>query len=132
MVFHTRELTQFKGTINTTEFLNEEHFWAIRIILRQIEDIFTDNSFSSEIYFPEDFLDDLASEVENIYLKYGDETYADIADTLRESIWFENEDLSDLQFNYMNIPRWFEFINKNLANLKYDFKTPTPEPKSWY
>lgn len=130
MVFHTQELTQFKGKINNTEFHNEEHFWAIRTILRQIEDVFTnDNHFPSDIYFPENFIDDLSSEIENIYLKYEDDTYSEIADTLTDLIWFEKEDLSDLQFNYMDIPRWFDFINENLANLKYDFKTPTPEPE---
>ena len=130
MVFYTQELTQFKGKINNTEFHNEEHFWAVQNILRQIDDVFTNvNYFPSDIYFPEDFLDDLSSEIKNIYLKYEDETYSEISNTLIDSIWFEKEDLSDLQFNYMNISHWFDFINKNLANLKYDFKTPTPEPE---
>ena len=130
MVFYTQELTQFKGKINNTEFHNEEHFWAVQNILRQIEDVFAnDNYFPSNIYFSENFLDDLLSEIKNIYLKYEDETYSEISNTLIDSIWFEKEDLSDLQFNYMNISHWFDFINKNLANLKYDFKTPTPEPE---
>lgn len=130
MVFYTQELTQFKGKINNTEFHNEEHFWAVQNILRQIEEVFAnDNYFPSDIYFSENFLDDLSSEIKNIYLKYEDETYSEISNTLIDSIWFEKEDLSDLQFNYMNISHWFDFINKNLANLKYDFKTPTPEPK---
>ena len=64
MVFHTQELTQFKGQINNTEFHNEEHFWAVRNVLKQIEDVFTnDNCFPSDIYFPENFLDDLSSEI---------------------------------------------------------------------
>lgn len=130
MVFYTQELTQFKGKLNNTEFHNEEHFWAVQNILRQIEDVFAnDNYFPSNIYFSENFLDDLSSEIKNIYLKYEDETYSEISNTLIDSIWFEKEDLSDLQFNYMNISHWFDFINKNLANLKYDFKTPTPEPE---
>ena len=130
MVFYTQELTQFKGKINNTEFHNEEHFWAVQNILRQIDDVFTNvNYFPSDIYFSENFLDDLSSEIKNIYLKYEDETYSEISKTLIDSIWFEKEDLSDLQFNYMNISHWFDFINKNLANLKYDFKTPTPEPE---
>ena len=130
MVFYTQELTQFKGKINNTKFHNEEHFWAVQNILRQIDDVFTnDNCFPSDIYFPENFLDDLSSEIKNIYLKYEDETYSEISNTLIDSIWFEKEDLSDLQFNYMDIPHWFDFINENLANLKYDFKTPTPEPE---
>ena len=130
MVFYTQELTQFKGKINNTEFHNEEHFWAVQNILRQIDDVFTNvNYFPSDIYFSENFLDDLSSEIKNIYLKYEDETYSEISNTLIDSIWFEKEDLSDLQFNYMNISHWFDFINKNLANLKYDFKTPTPEPE---
>lgn len=130
MVSYTQELTQFKGKINNTEFHNEEHFWAVRNILKQIEDVFTnDNYFPSNIYFSENFLDDLSSEIKNIYLKYEDETYSEISNTLIDSISFEKEDLSDLQFNYMNISHWFDFINENLANLKYDFKTPTPEPE---
>lgn len=124
MPFTVKEESQFKGLINNTEIFNEEKFWAIQKILRHLEDVFkNDNGFNNEIYFPENFIDDLSSELENIYLKYEEDEYSDIAEYLTQSLWFEEENLSDLEFDYMGLPRWFDFINDNLKQTKYDFKT---------
>lgn len=125
MTYHAIETNSFKGIINNIEFTKEELFWATRSILNNIEHIFkNDNSFKNDIHFSEKFIEDISSEIEQIYYKYEDETYAEIADELIQNMYFENKNLSDLKFDYMGLTQWFDYVNENLQKQKYNFKTP--------
>ena len=123
MTYHAIETNSFKGIINNIEFTKEELFWATRSILNNIEHIFkNDNSFKNDIHFSEKFIEDISSEIEQIYYKYEDETYAEIADELIQNMYFENKNLSDLKFDYMGLTQWFDYVNENLQKQKQHTK----------
>lgn len=126
MVYYARDLTKFQGKLNNIELNDEYQFEAVQKILDEIEDIYHNrNDFESQIYFPDDFISDLASELEKLYSKYSRETsYPEIAYEVSNDLWFEKEDLSDLSISYMRMKQWFTQINNHLVNQKYDFKTP--------
>ena len=124
MVYYANPLTKFQGKLNNIELNDEYQYEAVQEILEKIEDVYhNQNDFESDIYFPDNFISNIASELEKMYSKYSNETsYSDIA--YEVSLWFEKEDLSDLSISYMHMKQWFTQINDNIANKKYDFKTP--------
>ena len=124
MVYYANPLTKFQGKLNNIELNDEYQYEAVQEILEKIEDVYhNQNDFESDIYFPDNFISNIASELEKMYSKYSNETsYSDIA--YEVSLWFEKEDLSDLNLSYMHMKQWFTQINDNIANKKYDFKTP--------
>ena len=124
MVYYANPLTKFQGKLNNIELNDEYQYEAVQEILEKIEDVYhNQNDFESDIYFPDNFISNIASELEKMYSKYSNETsYSDIA--YEVSLWFEKEDLSDLSLSYMHMKQWFTQINDNIANKKYDFKTP--------
>lgn len=122
MPFTHKESQSFLGTINNVEIDNQELYWAIINILTEIEDQ-AKSVGANEIYFENDFIEVLSSELTEIYRKYDDETYSSIADEIFGNIGLENPDLSDLHFNYYDMDRWFDDINDDLRLGNYDFFT---------
>lgn len=126
MTFTCSQEQTFKGKINNVEITDQNQYWAVIMILQQIETIYkTENQFESEIHFPDDFIEDLADGLEQCHLKWSEDTYDKIADHITSNIWFENNNLVDLKFEYYDDLR-FDTVNYNLENEFYDFKKPVP------
>ena len=124
--YYAKEITKFQGKLNNVELNDEYQYEAVQKILDEIEDIYRNrNDFESELYFPDNFISDVASELEKMYSEYENETsYPEIAYEVSNDLWFEKEDLSDLTISYMRMKQWFTQINNHLVNQRYDFKTP--------
>lgn len=83
-----------------------------------------ETEFKDEIHFPDDFIEELADNLEQCQLKYTEDSYSQIADHITYNIWVEKDTLVDLDFSYYNDKRFFETVNDGLKNETYDFKTP--------
>ena len=124
MTYTATEIQSFTAQIDNVVFTNEEQYYAVQRILDRIENNYTPDTL---IHFPDNFIKDIAQEIEQIWYKYPEVSYQDILDALvinYETGEIEEYDteLKDLVILSEYDTYWFDYINNKLQNGEYTFK----------